>query len=73
MIRQNPVYVDAFGNTFMKQCSQVTIDAKAFNGVRTICSYSKLSWIVHFLQNLLSQRVVKRHCFLLARRKFSLT
>ncbi len=37
---------------------KVTINVNAFNGVRTFRSYSQLSWIMHFLQNLLSRSVV---------------
>ncbi len=58
-IRQNPVYVDALSNPFTQYYSQVTINLNVFNGVRTFCSYSQLSWIVHFLQNLLSWSIVK--------------
>jgi hypothetical protein len=57
-IGQNPAYVDVLSNPFTQEYSQVTINVNAFNGVRTFCSYSQLSLIVHFLQNLLSRNVV---------------
>ncbi len=58
MIRQNPAYVDALSNPFTQKYGQVTINMNAYNSVRTFHSYSQLSLIVHFLQNLLSQSVV---------------
>ncbi len=44
-----------------------------FNNVRTFCSHSKLTWIVHFLQNLLTWSIVKLMSLPIAHRKFSLT
>ncbi len=49
MIRQHSAYVNAFSDSF---------DMDTFNSVRTFDSYSQVSWIVHFLQNLLSRSVV---------------
>ncbi len=57
-IRQNSANVDALSNLFTQWYGQVTTNVNVFNGVRTFCSYSQLSWIVHSLQNLLSQSVV---------------
>ncbi len=64
--------IQQYGRTLHMLMHSV-IDLNAFNSVRNFCSYSQHSWIVHFLQNLLSRSVVKQRCFLLASRKFSLT
>ena len=58
MIRDNSPNVNAFGNTGPQLNSNVTIDVYALNGKRAISSYSQLSWIVHFLQNLLAHDVI---------------
>ncbi len=57
-LQQNPAYIDALSNPLTQWYSQVTIDMNALISVRTLCSYSQLCWIAHFLQNLLSQSIL---------------
>ena len=57
IIRDHSAYVDALGNTVAQFDSKITIDLYAFNSVRSRNSYSQLSWVVHFLQNLLAWSV----------------
>jgi hypothetical protein len=59
--------VQLYGKTHMLMHSVIPLQNNTyklpfmylFNCVRTFLSYSQLSWIMHFLQNLLSQSVVK--------------
>ena len=57
-IRKDSSYVDAFGNTGTQDNRNITIDVNTINSVRSSSSYSQLSWIVHFLQNLLAGSIV---------------
>ena len=57
-IRKDSSYVDGFGNTGTQDNRNFTIDVNIINSVRSSSSYSKLSWIVHFLQNLLAGSIV---------------
>jgi hypothetical protein len=58
MIRNDIAYVDAFGDTWMQFNGEHTIHVDLLNVVRTSSSYSHLGWVVHFLQNCLTQSVV---------------
>jgi hypothetical protein len=74
MIRQHSEYVDAFSDSFTQHNCYVTMDIAMFDGVRTFCSYSQLSWIVYFIQNLLPRSIVILMLLpVLARPQFSLT
>ena len=57
-IQKNPSYVDALGNTGTQDDRNITIDTNTINSVRSSSSYSQLSWIVYFLQNLLAGSIV---------------
>ena len=57
-IWKNSLYVDAFSNSGMQDNRNITIDLNTINSVCTSSSYSQLSWIVHFLQNLLAGSIV---------------
>ena len=57
-MRKDSSYVDAFGNTGMQGNRNITIDVNTINSERSSSSYSQLSWIVHFLQNLLVRSIV---------------
>ena len=57
-IRRDTSYVYAFGNSGPQFNSQGSVDMSSLNVIRTRGSYSQLSWVVHFLQNLLAWSVV---------------
>ena len=57
-IWKNSSYVDAFGNTGMQYDRNITLDVNTINSVWSSSSYSQLSWIMHFLQNLLAGSIV---------------
>ena len=57
-IRDDIVYVDAFGDTWTQFNGEHSSHVGLLNVVRTSSSYSQLGWVVHFLQNLLTQRIV---------------
>ena len=57
-IQKDPLYADVFGNIRTQDDRNITIDVNTINNVQSSSSYSQLSWIVHFLQNLLAGSIV---------------
>ena len=58
MIWDDSPYVDAFGKPGTQLYCKGAIDVNMFNSVRSRMSYSQLSWVVHLLQNFLTQSIV---------------
>ena len=58
MIRNDVPNVDAFGDSWMQFYCEHAIDMGLLDSIRTSSSYSQLSWVMHFLQNLLTWCVV---------------
>jgi len=50
--------VYAFGNSRTQLQCNSAVNMNTFSGIRASSSYSRLSWIVHFLQNLLVWRLL---------------
>ena len=58
MIRDDILYVDAFGDTWMQFNGEHAINMGLLYVVKTSSSYSQLDPVVHFLQNFLTWSIV---------------
>ena len=52
------MYVEAFSETLMQFNGEYAIDMGLLDGIKTSSSYSQLSWVMHLLQNFLTQSIV---------------
>jgi hypothetical protein len=51
-------HVDVFGDISMHYNRDISIDMKTIHGIQTNSAYPQLSWILHFLWNLLTAHIV---------------